>query len=104
MTREAALERASRLVPRTWELLQECRTVRGTLEDERLPPPDITTEAEAALYLALTQALERSLIQSLEDVLTALRAMQGVAATEAAGWLRRQLEGLAGPGAGERRE
>jgi hypothetical protein len=49
MTREEALERASRLVPRTWELLQECRTVRLTLEDETFPPPDAATEAETKL-------------------------------------------------------
>jgi hypothetical protein len=39
MIREEAFERASRLVPRTWELLEECRTVRLTLEDETFPPP-----------------------------------------------------------------
>jgi hypothetical protein len=40
--------------------------------------------------------LERSLFQSLEGVLNALRAMRGTAAIEAEAWLRRQLEGLTG--------
>jgi hypothetical protein len=58
MTREEALERASRLVPRTWELLQECRTVRLALEDESGPPPDMPTEAETVIYFRICEAVK----------------------------------------------
>jgi hypothetical protein len=104
MTYDEALERASRLVPRTWDLLQECRTVRLTLEDETFPPPDAATEAEMAIYRGLAEGLERALLRGLQDALNVLRAMRGMAAIEAEGWLRRQLEGLTGREPGEGRE
>jgi hypothetical protein len=44
------------------------------------------------------------LLRGLQDALNVLRAMRGMAAIEAEGWLRRQLEGLTGPEAGEGRE
>jgi uncharacterized membrane-anchored protein len=34
------------------------------------------------------------LLRGLQDALNVLRAMRGIAAIEAEGWLRRQLEGL----------
>jgi hypothetical protein len=103
MSLPAALEEASALVGQTMRLLETARRLREALGVE---PTGVSAseDAERLIYLGITEALEGSLVRALEDVVNALRAMRGMAAVEAEGWLRRQLEGLTGPEAGEEKE
>jgi hypothetical protein len=103
MSLPAALEEASGVVGQTMRLLETARRLRDRLAVE---PAGVSAadDAERLIYLGITEALERGFARALEDVVNALRAMRGMAAVEAEGWLRRQLEALDGPEAGERRE
>jgi hypothetical protein len=105
MSLPAALEEASALVGQTMRLLETARRLREAL-GVGVEPTGVSAseDAERLIYLGITEALEGGLVRALEDVVNALRAMRGMAAVEAEGWLRRQLEGLTGPEAGERRE
>ena len=75
-------------------LLERCRALRLELDAERTPGPDVTAQAERAVYVVMLAALEGGLIRALEGMLADLKKGRGGQAIEAEEWLRRQIAGL----------
>jgi hypothetical protein len=90
----AVLQDASAMLGQVGALLERCRALRLELEVERTPAPDVSAQAERAVYAGMLAALERGVVRALEGALVDLKKGRGGQAIEAEDWLRRQIEGL----------
>ena len=91
---DAVLQDASAMLGQVGALLERCRALRLELAAERTPAPDVTTQAERAVYVGMLAALERGIVRALEGALADLKRGRGGQAIEAEEWLRRQIQGL----------
>ena len=66
---DAVLQDASAVLGQVGALLERCRALRLELDADRTPAPDVTTQAERAVYVGMLSALERGLIRALEAML-----------------------------------
>ncbi len=71
---DVVLQDASAILGQVGALLERCRALRLELDAERTPAPDVTTQAERAVYAGMLTALERGLIRALEAMLADLKA------------------------------
>ena len=91
---DAVLQDASAVLGQVGALLERCRALRLELEVERTPAPDVTAQAERAVYAGMLAALERGIVRALEGALADLKKGRGGQAIEGGEWLRKQIEGL----------